>query len=242
MADGTANQAAGRYPTTMWTQVIDVIQKGDGDLAWAALSEFCQSYRPAVLSFFRRHSSSPEQAEDYTQAFFESRILKRWEDRAGFLHSVERTEGGRFRAFLAHVLWRFLQDEWKKDSSQRGGKAIPHVPWDELQEGGAGGVTAPSAAFGREFDQAFALEIIQKAARRSRHSQHLMAHLQGELSQVEAAAALGLSANAFKAAYFRFRERLAEDLREEVQRLVGVDAGEVRAEILHLMSLFADAA
>ena len=40
MADRTSNQAAGRYPATIWTQVIDVIQKGDGDLAWAALSEF----------------------------------------------------------------------------------------------------------------------------------------------------------------------------------------------------------
>ena len=62
MAGGTANQPAGRYPTSMWTQVIDVIQKDDGEWAWAALSEFCQSYRPAILRFFRRHSSSPEQA------------------------------------------------------------------------------------------------------------------------------------------------------------------------------------
>ena len=28
MAEETANPAAGVYPTTMWTQVIEVIQKG----------------------------------------------------------------------------------------------------------------------------------------------------------------------------------------------------------------------
>ena len=53
---------------------------------------------------------------------------------------------------------------------------------------------------------------------------------------------LGRSAIAITAAYFRFRERLAGDLGEEVPRLVCPDISEVRAEILHLNSVFAERA
>jgi len=96
------------------------------------------------------------------------------------------------------------------------------------------------AQFGREFDRAFALEIIQRAAVQSRHSQSLMAHLRGEVSQKAAAESLSISEGAFKLAYHRFRKRLAEHLREEVGKLAGPDENEIQAEILHLMSLFTE--
>ena len=201
------------------------------------MDHFCQQYRPAIRNFFLRRGCGPEQAEDYTQAFFASRIIARWETRDGFLHVAQRTACGKFRSFLAHVLWRFLQDEWKKENSARAGGGARHLPLENAEL-----LAAPGSLdeFGREFDRAFGLEVIRKAAARSRHSRHLEAHFRGEISQQQAARELGLSENAFKQAYHRFRERLARDLWDEVSQSVGPAEQDVRAEIAYLVSLFGD--
>src|SRR4051794_24285874 len=115
------------FPTTEWTQVIAVIQGANADAALAALDAFCRSYWPAVYKFFRRRGYPHEQAEEYTQEFFASRVLRS----DGFLVSADRKEG-RFRSFLSHVLWRFLQDEWKANRTARRGGLAPHLPLDEL--------------------------------------------------------------------------------------------------------------
>jgi DNA-directed RNA polymerase specialized sigma24 family protein len=226
------------FPTTQWTQLIGVIQQGDDQTAWKALAQFCELYRPAIRNFFRRRGCSPEEADDHTQAFFASRILQGWDQREGFLHTAQRGGSARFRSFLAHVLWRFLQDEWKKRTTQKAGAGVVHVPLEGLELADDRSEGEAFGSFGREFDRLFALEIIRKAAERSRHSKHLLTHLRGELTQEEAARELGLTPNAFKQAYHRFRQRLALDLWEEVARLAGPDEKEVRAEIEYLMSLF----
>jgi DNA-directed RNA polymerase specialized sigma24 family protein len=238
MNNQKATTSSSCFPTTQWTQVIGVIQKGDSEAAWSALVEFCERYRSAIHNFFRRRGYSHEEAEDHTQTFFASRILEPWNKRGGFLHKAQRNEQTRFRSFLCHILWRFLQDEWKKQTSVRAGRGASHVPLDglELADGPSKGDVFRK--FGREFDRVFAMEILRKAAERSRHSKYLLAHLRGEISQAEAAQQLGLTANAFKQAYHRFRLRLARDLWEEVGKLAGPDEREIRAEIAYLMSLF----
>ena len=238
MSDSQRTSSTGCFPTTQWTQVIEVIQRGDATAASAALNEFCTLYSPAVYSFFRRRGCTHDQADDHTQEFFRSRILKHWEQQDSFLHSARRSERGKFRSFLSHVLWRFLQDEWRKEHTAKAGGAIRHLPLEAVDQSGELARDLTFQEFGREFDRAFALQIIQRAAARSRHSTCLLAHLRGEMSQEEAAARLGLSVNAFRQAYHRFRQRLALDLRQEVARLVGPDEKEILAEIQYLMSLF----
>ena len=91
-----------------------------------------------------------------------------------------------------------------------------------------------------ECDRIFAVEIIQRAAERSPHSKYLVAHLKGEVSQKDAGKELGLSEEAFKAAYNRFKDRVALNLRDEVSKLVGPDEKEIRAEIEYLIRLFGE--
>jgi DNA-directed RNA polymerase specialized sigma24 family protein len=240
MADHPDN-LRGNYPTTQWTQLIEVIQKGDGDSASSALGEFCVQYRPAVYNFFRNHAKcSHEHAEDYTQNFFSKRILEKWDDRAGFLHKAERRENAKFRSFLANVLWKFLMDEWKKGAGQAAGGGTTHTTLDGLDLPDTQDEASAFSRFGRQLDSELALELIKKSAARFKHSDCLEAHLRGDLSQKEAAAKLGLSENAFRQAYSRFRERLAVSLWEEVAKLVGPDEEDIRAEIRYLMSLFAE--
>jgi DNA-directed RNA polymerase specialized sigma24 family protein len=230
--------ASSCFPTTQWTQLIGVMQQGDDQTAWRALVQFCELYRPAIHNFFRRRGCSLEESDDHTQAFFASRILQGWDRREGFLHTAQRGGSVRFRSFLSHVLWRFLQDEWKRRATQKAGAGVVHVPLEGLELADDRADTEAFRSFGREFDRLFALEIIRKAAERSRHSKHLLAHLRGELTQEEGARELGLTPNAFKQAYHRFRQRLALDLWEEVSKLAGPDEKEIRSEIEYLMSLF----
>ena len=239
MNDLKEEPPASCFPTTQWTRIIETIQEGAHEKASAALEEFCTSYRSAIYKFFRRRRCTHEQAEDYTHEFFRSRIFMHWDDRDGFLHQAQRSGRGKFRSVLCHVLWRFLQDEWKQQLSARAGGALPHVPLEGLDLADTNPGQQDFAKFGSEFDRVFALEMIQKAAERSKHSQYLLAHFRGEMSQQEAAKELGLSENAFKQAYHRFRLRLGQDLWEEVVNLVGPDEQEVRAELEYLISLFA---
>jgi DNA-directed RNA polymerase specialized sigma24 family protein len=229
------------FPTTQWTQIIAVMQHGTEAAARQALEAFCEQYRPAIHSFFLRRGCTPENAGDYTQDFFVTRILVPWDERNGFLHQARRSEQGRFRSFLCWMLWNFLRDQFKK-GGLRGGARIMHIPLEDWLPFEAGADEKDFARFGREFDRIFALEIIRKATDQSRHSHYLMAHLRGEMTQAAAAESLGITEGAFKLAYFRFRKRLAKNLWEEVGKLAGPNEADIRAEIQHLMSLFAEPA
>lgn len=234
MRDEQNEAGSGSFPTTQWTLILEVMKDGDQGAALNALACFCERYRPAIRNFFLRRGLSTEQAEDYTQSFFTSRIFEKWDSRESFLHNVERRDASKFRSFLSHILWRFLQDEWRKAGRNASHVSLsdPEFPVEEIC-----GQTFDS--FGREFDRVLALEIIQKAAGRSKNSKYHLAHLKGEMSQAEAAHELGLAENTFKQAHFRFRERLKRDLWDEVSRMSGPDEGEVRDEIRYLMALFA---
>src|ERR1043165_8688871 len=104
----------GTLPTTLWTKVIEVIQYGNGEAAERALNEFCGQYRPVIYRFFCQRGCTHEDAEEFTQDFFASRILSHIEGRDGFLHKARRGANGRFRKFLYFVLWCFYKDKLKQ--------------------------------------------------------------------------------------------------------------------------------
>jgi DNA-directed RNA polymerase specialized sigma24 family protein len=216
--------------------------QGESDqAAREALSSFCEQYRPAIHRFFVRRGCSTENADDYTQEFFFRKILEPWKERKTFLLEARRSEDGRFRSFLCWMLWHFLHDQQNKGGMRGGGKVI-HISLEDWLPMEEGGDEKAFAHFGREFDRVLATEIIQRAAARSKHSKYLKAHLRGEIPQRVAAESLKISEEAFKLAYHRFRKRLAENLREEIAKLVGPDENEIQQEIKYLMSLFAESA
>ncbi len=74
----------GPFPTTQWTVIIDVIQKGGDEAAFAALGNLFQEYRPAIRLFFQRRGLSEVEAAELTDSFFHSRIVEPWNRRHGF--------------------------------------------------------------------------------------------------------------------------------------------------------------
>jgi RNA polymerase sigma factor (sigma-70 family) len=232
--------ASGCFPTTQWTMILEAIQKRDEATARNALNVFCERYRPAIYNFFLRKGLEEHRANDYTQAFFTSRVLERWDSRDSFLHVAERREAAKFRSFLCAVLWQFLIDEIRKEKSQKAGGHAIHISLSDMESGIEIKDGELYEDFGRDFDHAFATEIIHKIISQLRHSKHHEACLRGKMSQAQAAQALGMTENSFKQAHFRFRKRLSQEIREEVGKLVAADEAEIDAEIRYLMSLFAE--
>jgi len=126
------------------------------------------------------------------RCFSTEKILKRWDDRDSFLHMARRIESCRFRGFLSHVLWRFLQDQWGKEKAVTTGGQTAHVSLSDPELHADEIIPGTYEVFGREFDRVFALEVIRKAANHSKHSKFHMAHLRREITQAEAAKELGM--------------------------------------------------
>jgi hypothetical protein len=91
-----------RYPTTRWTEIIDVIQKGGDEEALAALGELFERYKPAIHAFFDRFNRA--RADDLTAAFFESRVIVPWNRRHGLLSALYSSEDIRRVKDLAEAL------------------------------------------------------------------------------------------------------------------------------------------
>ena len=65
-------------------------------------------------------------------------------------------------------------------------------------------------------------------------------HLQGAITQADAAKQLEQSEGAFRIAYMRFRKGLAKHIQLEVSKLVGPDKEAIKSEIQYFMSLLPD--
>lgn len=223
-------------PSTMWTQVIEVIQNGDPSAAARALEAFCRSYHPVIVSFFGQRGCTPEDAEDYAQEFFSSSILDPLEARKSLIHRADRQRNGRFRPYLFQALRNFYVEKLRQRLRQRTGGAAQHVTVEdqELSEDGEA-----ARRMERRFDRTLALEVIQRAASQATRSRQFLACLRGEMSQREAAQQLDLTEGAFKVAYHRFRRDFPQKLRDEVAKLVvETDPAAVEEEIRYLMDLF----
>lgn len=245
MNDAVQSSAPSHFPTTEWTSIINAIQNGDEPTARAALTAFCQGYRPAIYNFFRRRGCNHEDADDHTQNFFRSRVFERWGDRDGLLHTVEREENRLFRTFLATRLCWFLKDEWTRQRTQKAGGSLARIPLDNLDKSGEGADLSAARLVGQDFDRAFAVETITKAVQRSTRSKSFLSYFVVEhtgkgMSQQEAAGELGMTVGAFKKNYHEFRQRLREELFKEVGKYAGPDKSEIEAEIKYLIALYSE--
>jgi RNA polymerase sigma factor (sigma-70 family) len=227
----------GSFPTTQWTVIVNAIQKGNHAAAEAALNRFCEKYRPAIVNFFRRRGSTPEQADDYAQEFFLRKVHKLWENRAGFLFNVQRDKTKRFRSFLATALHFFLIDQWRKGKTPPAlGASVEDQP--DSQSGADAGRREESEKIQYEVDRALAVQTIRDAITKAQPSPYHVKFFNGEITQKEAAAALNQSEDAFTQSYKRFRQRLRDELRNAVAEMIH-DQEDIDSEIKYFLSIFA---
>ncbi len=211
--DPPANQASGSFPVTSWTLVINAAG-ADPAQASNALGELYQRYRRPLLGLLRSKGTPADQCEDLLQGFFTHLI-----SRSG-LANVQRAKG-RFRSFLRAGLIHFAIDQWRKRRPLNDSSDGP----DKILEETVGNEAPPD----REFDRAWALELLRHAMNRlekeyaQRKRQNVfdllhpyLAEKKPGLSHREAAEKLSMSEGAVKTEVSRMRQRYRELIEDQI--------------------------
>jgi hypothetical protein len=106
------------FPTTQWTVIIDATSINP-DRAREALERLCKAYRQPIINWFRRKDYYQD-PEDLTHGFVAYLIEKS-------LLSKVAPRTGRFRAFLADTMQKFLWDNWDRNGAQKRGGDVEKV-------------------------------------------------------------------------------------------------------------------
>lgn len=243
---GVGPAAAGQvgavaFTTTHWSVVLAA--QGPSPAAQEALEKLCRTYWRPVYSFIRREGTGPEEAEDLTQSFFALLLQRRNFD-------AVRKEKGRLRSYLLTSLKHFLVSEHRRTVTVKRGKGQQPVPWEELVAVGRAELEpADHLSADRIYERRWALTLMDQVLRRLRQEyamagnaelfdllKQLLPDEPGAPSRAEIAAQLGMTDNALRQAFHRFRHRYQLLLREEISHTVAV-ASDVEDELRHLIAV-----
>lgn len=235
---------ADAFATTHWSLVL--IAQGQSAAAEEALEELCRIYWRPLYAFARRQGSDPEEARDLTQGFFQLLLTRRDLDAA-------RREKGRLRSYLLVCFKHFVGGERRREMTIKRGHGQWLIPLEELHatEGAslpAGGLV-DSLSADRLYQRRWALALIEHVLKRLKKEyrttgnaflfdslKQLLPDEPDAPSRAEIAARLGMTENALRQAFHRFRHRYQMLLREEIGHTVA-DPGEIEDELHHLIAV-----
>ena len=229
------------FATTHWSVVLTA--QGESPAAHEALEKLCRTYWRPIFAFLRRQGIRPEEAVDVTQGFF-AQLLERKS-----LNAV-RKEKGRLRSYLLGALKYFLADEQRRAMAIKRGKGQRLIPLEELRAGEridmepADPVT-PEMIYERQWASTLLERVLSRLKDEYRAAgnatlfdslKQLLPDEPGSPSQAEIAAHLGMTENAVRQAFHRFRQRYQSLLREEIAHTVATP-GDIEDELRHLIAV-----
>lgn len=232
---------AAAFATTHWSVVLEA--QGESPAAQDALEKLCRTYWRPVYSFIRRQGVGLEEAEDFTQGFF-ALLLERRD-----LDAVRR-EKGRLRSYLLTSVKHFLASEKRRAMAIKRGKGQRLVPLEELSaiERTEMEPADPLSA-DRLYERRWAWTLMEQVLRRLKDEyrtagngalfdwlKQLLPDEPGAPSRAEIAARLGMTENAVRQAFHRFRHRYHVLLREEISHTVAI-ASDIEDELRHLIAV-----
>ncbi len=229
------------FSTTNWSVVLEA--QGQSPAAQEALERLCRTYWRPVYSFIRREGTGHEQAEDLTQAFFALLLQRRNFDDV-------RKEKGRLRSYLLTSLKHFLVSEHRRAVTVKRGKGQQPVALDELAAAGLADMEpADYLSADRVYERRWALTLMEQVLHRLKDEycaggnaalfdslKQLLPDEPGAPSRAEIALQLGMTDNALRQAFHRFRQRYQVLLREEISNTVAV-ASDIEDELRHLINV-----
>ena len=229
------------FSTTNWSVVLEA--QGQSPAAQEALEKLCHTYWRPVYSFIRREGTGHEEAEDLTQAFFALLLQRRNFDDV-------RKEKGRLRSYLLTSLKHFLVSQHRRAVTAKRGKGQQPVPLEELAAIGRADIEpADHLSADRIYERRWALTLMEQVLRRLKDEyctagnaalfdslKQLLPDELGAPSRAEIALQLGMTDNALRQAFHRFRQRYQLLLREEIGHTVAV-ASDVEDELRHLITV-----
>jgi DNA-directed RNA polymerase specialized sigma24 family protein len=227
------------FTTTHWSVVLEA--QGNSGAAREALEKLCRTYWRPVYSFVTRQGAAPDEAEDLTQGFF-ALLLERRD-----LNAVRR-EKGRLRSYLLTSLKHFLASEHRRAMTAKRGKGQQLIALEELSATVEMEPADPLSA-DRLYERRWALTLMEQVLRRLKEEyraagnaalfdslKQLLPDEPGAQSRADIAMQLGMTDNALRQAFHRFRHRYQFLLREEISHTVAV-ASDVEDELRHLISV-----
>jgi RNA polymerase sigma-70 factor (ECF subfamily) len=236
-----AQQGAAAFTTTHWSVVLEA--QGELPAAQEALEKLCRTYWRPIFAFLRRQGLPPAEAEDLTQGFFAELLERR-------SLSAVRKEKGRLRSFLLGGLKYFLANEERRKMAVKRGKGQRPVPLEDLRASEriemepTDPVTAEMI-----YERRWALTVLERVLSQLKDEyqaadnaalfdslKELLPDEPGSSSQAEIAARLGMTENAVRQAFYRFRQRYQTLLREEIAHTVATP-GDIEDELRHLIAV-----
>jgi RNA polymerase sigma-70 factor (ECF subfamily) len=238
-SESTGPRGRAIFSTTNWSVVLEA--QGQSPAAQEALEKLCRTYWRPVYSFIRREGTGHEEAEDLTQAFFALLLQRR-------NFGDVRKEKGRLRSYLLTSLKHFLVSQHRRAVTVKRGKGQQPVPLEELAAIGRADIEpADHLSADRIYERRWALTLMEQVLRRLRDEyvmagnaelfdllKQLLPDEPGAPSRAEIALQLGLTDNALRQAFHRFRQRYQLLLREEISHTVAV-ASDIEDELRHLI-------
>src|SRR5947209_6793945 len=227
--------------TTNWSVVLEA--QGESAAAQDALEKLCRTYWRPVYSFIRRQGAGHEEAEDFTQGFFALLLERRDLD-------AVRKEKGRLRSYLLTSVKHFLASEGRRAMAVKRGKGQRVVALDGLSATERIEIEpAGSLSADRLYERRWALTLMEQVLRRLKDEyctagnaalfdwlKQLLPDEPGAPSRAEIAAHLGMTENAVRQAFYRFRHHYQILLREEIGHTVAI-ASDIEDELRHLITV-----
>ena len=200
------------FATTHWSVVLAA--QGQSPAAQKALEKLCRTYWRPVYSFIRRQGAGPEEAEDLTQGFFALLLERRDLD-------AVRKEKGRLRSYLLTSLKHFLASEQRRAMAIKRGKGQRLVSLDGLSATERAEMEpADPLSADRLYERRWASTLMEQVLRRLKEEyrsagnaalfdwlKQLLPDEPGAPSRAEIAAHFGMTENAVRQAFHRFRHR-----------------------------------
>ena len=237
----SAQKASIAFTTTHWSVVLEA--QGQSPAAQEALEKLCRTYWRPVYGFIRRQGIRTQEAEDLTQGFF-SLLLERRD------FDAVRKEKGRLRSYLLTSLKHFISSEQRRAMTLKRGKGQQLIPLEELRTN-ARVEMEPADPLSADclYERRWALTLMEQVLRRLKDEyraagntvlfdslKQLLPDEQGVSSRGEIASQLGMTDNALRQAFHRFRHRYQLLLREEISHTVAI-ASDVEDELRHLIAV-----
>jgi len=240
VGEGAQNGAVA-FTTTHWSVVLEA--QGQSPAAQEALEKLCRTYWRPIYSFVQRQGARPEEAEDLTQGFFALLLERRDFD-------AVRKEKGRLRSYLLTSLKHFLASEQRRAMTVKRGKGQRLIPLEELRANDRVEMEpADLLSADRLYERRWALTLMERVLRRLKEEYYgagnaalfdslkqLLPDEPGAPSRAAIASQLGMTDNALRQAFHRFRQRYQLLLREEISHTVAI-ASDVEDELRHLIAV-----
>ena len=241
VTDKSGQHGGVAFTTTHWSVVLEA--QGESPAAQEALEKLCRTYWRPIFAFLRRQGLPPAEAEDITQGFFAQLLERRSLD-------AVRKEKGRLRSYLLGALKYFVADEQRRAMAIKRGRGQRLIPLEELRADERIDLE-PSNPMTAEmiYERRWALTVLERVLSRLKDEyvaagnaalfdalKQLLPDEPGSPSQAEIATRLGMTENAVRQAFYRFRQRYQALLREEIANTVATP-GDIEDELRHLIAV-----